>query len=143
MTVKTFQPFSIYIRNDMLWLSGWWNLLKWLWRSNKFGNLVLKKNLLHVRDQIKKWVRCGLDKGDEAKDLIWLDLLFCNLRSYHPNSHKASNKNATIAASAPIVAVMITSFNVLLWGLRCCSLWYEGTLMIRIIIIGIQSYSSY
>jgi hypothetical protein len=78
-------------------------------------------------------VCCGLGKRDRQR----FDYLFV-IRSYHSNSHKASNKNAPIAAIAPIAAVIITIFNAFLRVLRCCSLWYECTLMM---IIGIQSYS--
>ena len=80
--------------------------------------------------------------SEEFKNKTPPTLPFCNFRSYHPNSHKASNKNAAIAATAPIAAVMMTIFNAFLRVLRCCSLLYECTLMIMMMIIGIQSYSS-
>jgi hypothetical protein len=79
----------------------------------------------------------GLEKRDKAE----VRLFFSNFRSYHPNSHKASNKNAPKAATTPIAEVMMMIFNAFLRVLRCCSLWYERTLIVMI-IIGIQSYSS-
>ena len=67
--------------------------------------------------------------------------MFLYFKSYHLNSHNASNKNAPIAAAAPIAAVMMPIFKAFLRVLRCCSFWYECTFM-KMVIIGIQSYSS-
>ena len=38
-------PFQ-FVLEVSCWLLGWWNFLEWWRRSNKFGNLVPKKNLM-------------------------------------------------------------------------------------------------
>lgn len=75
---------------------------------------------LRILAQVKRWLiysffQQKLPIIPKEEDFC---LSFCNFRSYNPNSHKASNKNAPIAATAPIAAVMMISFNAFLRGLR-------------------------